>query len=293
MRKTMKKGKPLGGRTAIVTGGAGVIGLAVVRRFLEEGAKVMVADSNGPLLEKNLGILRKAHGAAVSGTRTDILSAAAVRNLTNRTISAYGTPDILVNAAAVQKPIGRLLEVSAEDWARCVNINIVGTMLCCKAVLPAMIAKRKGKIINFSGGGATYPRPYFSAYGASKAAIVRFTETIAVEFAQHGIDINAVSPGMVYTRMMQEIIDTGKAAGAFAYKGALKVKAGGDSPELAANLCAFLASDISDGISGKLISAVWDDWKGLPKKAKSLSSSSLYTLRRIDDREYFEKKRGK
>jgi 3-oxoacyl-[acyl-carrier protein] reductase len=286
----MKKGLLLADKVAIVTGGAGIIGLAIARRFLKEGAKVVVADSNGPLLDKNVRALKKTHGAAVSGVRTDILSAPGVRNLMNRTVSSFGTIDILVNAAAIQKPIGNLLEVSAGDWIKCVNTNIVGTMLCCKAALPVMVAKRKGKIINFSGGGATFPRPNFSAYGASKAAIVRFTETIAVEFARRGIDINAVSPGMVYTRMMKEIIDAGKAA-LSDYEGALKVRAGGDSPELTADLCVFLASGESDGISGKLLSAVWDDRKGMPGKAKAITNSSLYTLRRIDNRTYFEKKK--
>ena len=286
----MKKRLLLTDKVAIVTGGAGILGMAVARRFLKEGAKVVVADSNGPLLDKNVRALEKTYGAAVSGIRTDILSAPGVRNLMKRTVSTYGTIDILVNAAAIQKPIGDLLEVPAADWIKCVNTNIVGTMLCCKTTLPVMVAKRKGKIINFSGGGATFPRPNFSAYGASKAAIVRFTETIAVEFARRGIDVNAVSPGMVYTRMMKEIIDAGKAALAD-YEGALKVRAGGDSPELTADLCAFLASGESDGISGKLLSAVWDDRKGMPGKAKAMTNSSLYTLRRIDNRTYFEKKK--
>ena len=271
---------------------AGVIGTAVARRFLEEGAEVVAADSNGPLLGKNVRTLKKTFGAAVSGVRTDIRSASNVRNLMKRTVAARGTIDILVNAAAIQKPIGGLLEVSAGDWIKCVNTNIVGTMLCCKAALPVMAAKRRGKIINFSGGGATFPRPNFSAYGASKAAIVRFTETIALEFARYRIDINAVSPGMVYTRMIREIIAAGKAAGASDYTGALKVRAGGDPPKLAADLCVFLASK-PDGISGKLISAVWDDWKGMPGKAKIIMNSSLYALRRIDNNSYFEKKKKK
>lgn len=285
----MKEKLLLADKAAVVTGSAGVIGLAIAERFLRGGARVMMADSNGPLLAGNVRALKKIYGDAVSGVRTDILSAQSVRNLMNRTTAAYGTIDILVNAAAVQKPIGGLLEVSAADWIKCVNTNLVGTMLCCKAALPVMVAKRKGKIINFSGGGATFPRPNFSAYGASKAAVVRLTETLAVEFARYRIDINAVSPGAVYTRMLREIIAAGKAAGAADYKGALKVRAKGDPPERAADLCAFLASASSDGISGKLISAIWDDWAGMPREAKKLTGSSLYTLRRIDGRTYLEK----
>ncbi len=162
---------------------------------------------------------------------------------------------------------------------RDINTNIVGTMLCCKHVLPIMIENKKGKIINFSGGGATFPRINFSAYATSKAAIVRFTETVAEEVKKYGIDINAISPGSVYTKMIKEIIQAGKKSGESDLEGAIRIKnEGGDSPELPSKLCMFLASKESDGITGKLLSAVWDSVEDI-KRSKS---SMLFTLRRVD-----------
>ena len=156
-----------------------------------------------------------------------------------------------------------------------------------------MISNKKGKIINFSGGGATFPRPNFSAYASSKAAIVRFTETIAEETKKYGIDINAVSPGSVYTKMIKEIIHAGKQSGKMDLDEAVKIKkSGGVSPEWPAKLSLFLASDASNGITGKLISAVWDNWNDFkkPENVLKIKKSSLYTLRRVDGLKIIELK---
>ncbi|MFA5859201.1 MAG: SDR family oxidoreductase [Elusimicrobiota bacterium] len=265
-------------KVAIITGGAGGIGRILVSTFINEGAVVVVTDINSAQLNK---IPVKTD--RLIKIKADISKVKDVKLLLNKTISSFGTVDILVNAAAVQTPVGILTEVDSNDWIKTVNINLVGTMLCCKHVLPVMLSKKKGKIINFAGGGATFPRKYFSAYAVSKTAIVRFTEIIAEEVKGRGVDINAISPGSVYTGMIEDIIRAGKKAGASDLKTAVKVKNGGGvSPELAANLCVYLASDESDGITGKLISAVWDNWKGFSKNMSKIKNSSLYTLRRVD-----------
>lgn len=274
-------------KVAIITGGAGGIGKATVNAFLREGAKVVVADINDSELKslKNNKIIK---------IRTDIAKIKDVKNLIKKTVKILGTVDILVNAAGIQQPIGSLAETSAIDWIKNINTNIAGTMLCCKYVLPIMISKKKGKIINFSGGGATFPRVNFSAYASSKAAIVRFTETIAEENREFGIDINAISPGSVYTKMLEEIIQAGTKAGKHDLEGAIKIKKeGGTSPELAAELSVFLASDASNGLTGKLISAVWDNWKNFDKNISKIKKSSLFTLRRIDGITYMEIKPDK
>ena len=162
-------------------------------------------------------------------------------------------------------------------------------MLCCKQALPSMIRRKKGKIINFSGGGATFPRPCFSAYASSKAAIVRFGETLSREVREFKIDINTVSPGPVYTRMFREIIEAGKNAGTD-YIDAVKVKEESKkNAEYSARLALFLAGKESDGITGRLISSLWDDWSKLSKLLKKKPGSSLFTLRRIDNRSFSEK----
>ena len=145
-----------------------------------------------------------------------------------------------------------------------------------------MIKRRTGKIINMSGGGAAYPRPRFSAYSASKAAVVRLTETLSEELKEFNIQVNAIAPGAVNTRMLDEVLAAGQHAGEKDFADAVRQKQTGEgSPDLPATLAVFLASDSSDGISGRLISAVWDDWHGMADHASDIMGSDVYTLRRV------------
>ena len=281
----IKNEQRLKNKVAIITGGAGGIGSTIVDQFIAEGAKVISADITKIKLKKEPRFFY---------CRTDIRDSASVKNLIKKTLALFGTIDILINAAAVQKPIGPLTDISEKDWINCIMTNLIGTMLCCRHVLPAMISNKKGKIINFSGGGSTFPRPNYSAYASSKAAIVRFTETLSEEVRDHGIDANSIAPGSVYTNMLKDIIQAGKIRGGKDYSGAVRIKSkGGDSPVHAANLCVYLASDFSDGITGKLISAVWDNWKGFDKNILGIKNSSLYTLRRVDGKKIIEVKNTK
>jgi 3-oxoacyl-[acyl-carrier protein] reductase len=146
-----------------------------------------------------------------------------------------------------------------------------------------MIKRRSGVIINFSGGGATSSRPNFSAYATAKAGIVKFTEVLADELKPYRIRINAIAPGAVNTKMLDEILKIGRKAGnvelAAAKKRALE---GGISAELAAELAVFLASSDSANLSGRLVSAVWDDWKHWSKKyIKKIMAGESLTLRRV------------
>ena len=277
-------------KVAIIIGGSRGIGKAVAKAFLKEGAKVAIAARTGGDIDialKDLSI-----EGQVIGTITDVSKEQDIQNLLEYTLRKYETVDILVNAAGIQGPIGPLAEVNILEWIENIHINLIGTVRCCKAVLPIMMSKKRGKIINFSGGGATSPRPNFSAYACSKAAIVRFTETLAMEVKDYGIDVNAVAPGAVNTRMLNDIIKAGEKAGEKELSEAIeRSKKGGNSPEMAAGLAVFLASEDSHGLTGRLISAVWDDWKTFDDKTiVEINRSSIYTLRRIDGRNYMEKK---
>ena len=152
-----------------------------------------------------------------------------------------------------------------------------------RRILPHFKKRGFGKIINLSGGGATVPLPNFSSYAVSKAGVVRFTETLAEEVKEFGIDVNAVAPGPLNTRLLDEVLAAGpKKVGARFYAKAKKQKsAGGASLEKGADLCVFLASHESDGITGKLISALWDPWETLNLHKEELRSTDVYTLRRI------------
>ena len=198
-------------------------------------------------------------------------------------LARFGRIDILVNNAGVQPPIGPLVDNDPQEWEQAIAVNLLGPFHCLQAVLPGMIERGQGKIINLSGGGATAPRPNFSAYAASKAAVVRLTETLAEELRPHNIQVNAIAPGAINTRMLDEVLEAGAAAGDELAAARERSQQGGTPVELAADLVVFLASERSGQLTGKLISAPHDDWRTWDDgRIEELVGSSWYTLRRLD-----------
>lgn len=190
----------------------------------------------------------------------------------------FGEVDVLICAAGVQGPIQPLLDTNPKQWADTINTNLIGVMHSCRAVLPAMVKRRRGKIIVLSGRGATNPRANFSAYAASKAAVARFVETVAEEVRDHNVQINCMAPGGTYTHMTDEILRAGDKAGWKESEEAVQVRlTGGIAPEKQIQLAQFLASERSNHINGKLIH-VNDDWKRLES---SNVNPEIYTLRRV------------
>lgn len=272
------------GQVAIVTGGGRGIGEAVALALAREGARVVLAARTGAELERVVARIEQGGGVA-RGVPSDVSQPAQVERLTQAVLDAYGRVDVLVNAAGVPGPIGPLWEADVAAWKRAIDVNLLGTFFCCHAVVPHMIRQRRGKIINFSGGGAAAPLPRFSAYGASKAAVVRLTETLAEELREFDVQVNAIAPGLVDTRMQDEVLAAGARAGAqFARVRRLRETGdGGVSSELPAALTVWLASDRSNGLTGKLIAAPYDGWESwdAPRIADLMSSAWL-TLRRLD-----------
>jgi 3-oxoacyl-[acyl-carrier protein] reductase len=273
------------GRSAIITGGSQGLGRALAEHFLQEGASVLLMARGAVSLQQTEKALARLAGPGqqVLAFRGDISEPACCAAAA--TLAAERLPGlcVLVNNAGIQGPIGRFEEVDWEDWAATVRVNLLGPALLCRAFLPYFRQKKYGKIINLSGGGATGPRPHFSAYAAAKAAVVRLTETLACELADDHIDVNAVAPGALNTRLLDEVLAAGpERVGTEEYRRALAQRdGGGASLTQAAALVAFLASAESDGISGRLFSAVWDDWSQLPRQREELARSDVYTLRRI------------
>jgi 3-oxoacyl-[acyl-carrier protein] reductase len=169
------------------------------------------------------------------------------------------------------------------EWLDGIRINLYGTVLPCRYALPFFRRAGYGKIVNLSGGGATAPLPRISSYATSKAAVVRFTETLAMETAEAHIDVNAIAPGALNTRLLDEVLEAGpERVGQAFYERALKQKDQGGAPlGKGASLTAFLLSGESDGITGRLISAVWDGWADLPQRWPEIARTDVYTLRRI------------
>ncbi len=275
----------LASKKAIITGANQGLGLAIALAFVKEGADVaLCARDLGKLEEAKSMLLKEAYaGQKVFTFKADVSDNAQVLDFVDFSSSNMNGIDILVNNAGIYGPKGRLHEVDAQEWMDAVEINLFGVFLLCKAVLPIMLMQKKGKIINLSGGGATAPLPRISAYAASKAAVVRLTETLAQEYESEHIDINAIAPGALNTRLLEEVLSSGPSVvGQSFYDKAVKQKeTGGASLEKGAELSVFLASDESDGITGKLISAVWDPWRKLATNKEVLKTSDVYCLRRI------------
>ena len=278
----------LSGETVVITGAGRGIGEAVAHAFAQSGANLVL------LARTRHEVDRVARQTAERGVTSialagDVSKRPDLQGMVAATLERFGRIDVLINAAGVYGPIGPFARMDLDQWTAAIEINLMGTVFAIHAVLPHMLAQRKGVIINFSGGGAVQPLPYFSAYGTSKAAVVRLTETLAEEVKESGVRINAIAPGAVNTRLLDQVLAAGESAGATFYAKALEQKEnGGTSPERAAELAVFLASPLGQGVTGRLISAVWDDWKSLPARASELGRSALFTLRRIDGRQFRE-----
>jgi NAD(P)-dependent dehydrogenase (short-subunit alcohol dehydrogenase family) len=219
-------------------------------------------------------------GRRAVAIRGDVSKKDDVNKIVGKVVEEFGRVDILVNNAAILGPIGLMVDNDPEYWIETIKTNLVGTFLCCKTVLPSMMKQRKGKIINLSGGGAANPRPRFSAYSASKAAVVRLTETLAHEVKEYNIQVNALAPGAVNTRLLEEALSRGhESTAALAEK---KRDTKGVDSDVPAALAVFLASDRSDALTGRLISAVRDDWRTIAELIPNIMCTDAYTLRRID-----------
>lgn len=275
----------LKGRFAIITGASQGLGEEIAKEFVAEGASVFLCARSKPAVQS---VAQRLSAVARSGQKVfarsvDISKRRDVDQLVAEALDTFKRIDILVNNAGVHGPIGRIHEIDWDAWVDAININLIGTVYSCRAVTPTMISQRFGKIINLSGGGATNPMPRMTSYAASKAAVVRFTESLALDLKAYGIDVNAIAPGALGTRLLDEVLNAGpEKVGPEYYERMRKLKQQGGTPlSVGAGLAVYLASDDSNGITGRLIAAVWDKWATLHERAKELDASDIYTLRRI------------
>ena len=267
-------------KTIVITGGSGGIGSVVAKKCHDKGANIILIGNNTNELKESGYFYIVA----------DVSSEIEIQNTFEKIVEKYKTIDVLINAAGIQPPIGEFSTNDLSLWKKNIEVNLFGTIHTTYCVLPLMKKQQHGKIINFSGGGATGPRQNFSAYACAKTAIVRFTEILAEEVKIFNIDINAIAPGAVNTNMLKEVLNEKENAGK-EYADAVKRKnLGGTSPEIAASLILFLSSKESNGITGKLISAPWDPWQDKIFQMRLKTEKNIYTLRRIDEKYFYEKK---
>jgi 3-oxoacyl-[acyl-carrier protein] reductase len=267
----------LEGRNAIITGASRGLGLAIAKAMACAGANLLLVARSAKALEQSDGRMVNARVF-----RADLQDADAPAAIIEEARRHWSKLDILVNNAAIVGPIGAVWENDWREWEAALRVNLLAPVALCRLAAPWMKESGGGAILNISGGGATKARPRFSAYATAKAGLVRFSETLAEEaFADH-IRVNCIAPGAMNTAMLDAVLNTGEAAGAGEYAQALKQRAqGGTPPETAAALCVFLASGEAAGITGRLISAVWDPWRSLAERTEDLRNSDIYTLRRI------------
>jgi NAD(P)-dependent dehydrogenase (short-subunit alcohol dehydrogenase family) len=279
----------LAGRTALITGASQGLGLEIARAYLEAGAAgICICGRDAVTLEHALCELGKqaAPEQTVLGGVADVSSPDDVDRLVQIALAGMGEVTILVSNAGVYGPKGQIDQIDWSEWTRAVEINLLGSVLPARELVAHFSERGYGKVVQLSGGGATGPLPGLSAYAASKAAVVRFAETLAEELREYRVDVNAIAPGALNTRMLDEVLSAGpESVGERFYERALEQHRSGGIPLChGANLAVFLGSPASDGITGKLLSAVWDPWKELAERRGDLESD-VYTLRRIVPRD--------
>lgn len=272
-------------RAALITGASQGLGREIARAFLRAGASIAICARDASVLERTRAELAHLAGAdqSILTVPCDVSKPEQVRHLIDESIVRFPNLDILVNSAGVYGPKGVVEDNDWDEWVEAIEINLFGAVLLCRAIAPQLKRLGYGKIVQLSGGGATAPLARLSAYAAAKAAVVRFAETLAVELAPHKVDVNCIAPGALNTRMLDEILAAGpEVVGEAFYKRSIEQKESGGAPlERGAALAVYLASTESDGITGKLLSAVWDPWEDLAAHRDELAGRDIYTLRRI------------
>jgi len=277
-------GKELQDKVCFIAGASGTIGSAVAESFRRHGARLAVTGHDqvaGGTCLANENAERPEEGRILP-LRLNLRNAGEVVQAVEHAYKHFGRIDVLVNCAGVQGPIGPSHTLAAEDWARTIEINLLGSFYLTSAVIPIMLRQGGGKIIHFSGGGAASDRPFFTAYAASKAAVVRFAECLAEELRESNIAVNAIAPGPVRSRMWDEMRAAGAAAGERSAREMAQMdENGGVPPGRAAALAVFLASSRSDGLTGRLISGVHDRWEDFPSRIPEIMKTEGGTLRRV------------
>jgi NAD(P)-dependent dehydrogenase (short-subunit alcohol dehydrogenase family) len=270
-------------KIALITGASRGLGKFCAKRFWGEGYDLFLVSQNKSQLDSiKTEFLNKKEQRLVLYT-CDLAKTESITQLMLAFKKEFSHLNVLINNAAIQGPIGPFLNSDFLSWEEAFKINLLAPVFLSKSMIPFMKNLNNASIINLSGGGATSPRPNFSAYAASKTALVRFSETLAKELEVFGIRVNCVAPGAMSTDMMNEILDKGEInCGEKEFSAASKIlKDGGASMDNVANLLIFLSGNLGKNITGKLISAVWDNWENWLNHLEQLNSSDLYTLRRI------------
>ncbi len=261
-------------KNVLVTGGSMGIGFAVAGECLRAKARVVICARDGAKVREAVQLLARVAGPEnVDGVVADVTDRHQIDAALDLLTSRFGTVTSLVHAAAVQGPIGEITSIDPAQWLEAVRVDLFGSFLAVRQTCERMKAQG-GRIVLFSGGGAANPLPSFTAYACSKAGVVRLAETVSIEMARFGIEINALAPGLVATRMLEQTLAAGHTP-----------KVEPVPAKLGAEAATFLISDRARGITGKFVAAPYDSWGEWPQRLKELQEGDLFTLRRIVPRD--------
>lgn len=271
----------------VITGSSRGLGAHLVNSFWNASWNVALVARNQEAMLRVVNQLPVRANQKVIPFLCDLSQPESVSALIRDITTKLPKLDALINNAAIHGPIGPLVENNLILWDQAVRVNLLTPVALCHGLIPFMRNSSEGSIINLSGGGAASPRSNFTAYASAKAALVRFSEILALEVEPYKIRVNCIAPGAMKTALLEEVVTAGMTkAGRREFESAEKVMADeGASMDRVAQLALFLASNESIGITGKLISAVWDRWSEWSKHLKQLQESDVYTLRRIAGRE--------
>jgi NAD(P)-dependent dehydrogenase (short-subunit alcohol dehydrogenase family) len=272
----------LSGQVVLVTGAGRGLGRVFAQTLAAAGAAVAVAARSYDEVEETAALIGEAGGQALA-LPLDVTDQRAVAQAVEAVQRQVGPVDLLVSNAGVAGPLGPIAEIDPVAWWHALEVNLRGVFLCARAVLPSMVARGRGRIINVSSSAGTKPWPYVSAYAISKAAVLHFTENLAKETRKQGVTVFSIHPGIVRTAMLEGALQTD--APPESPRGLVRdwfldrLAEGHEvSPECAADLVLLLAQGKADALSGRFLS-VYDDVRVLVARAEEIRRDNLYTLR--------------
>ena len=273
-------------KVCILTGGTQGLGKRLAFALVGEGVKVIICSRNLFELTSVSESIKTSFPQFSNNIiyfKADVSSIEECQALVDYSLDRFGKIDILINNAGIYGSFGLTEDILSSEWKRAFEINFYGSVNMYCTTIPIMKKQRFGNVIQMSGGGATKPMPYASAYAASKAAIVRFMETASLESSTSNININCVAPGALNTRLLDQVLSLGPqlVGQSFYDQSVLQKEKGGTKFDYSIELIKFLCSDKSNGLTGRLISAPWDNWIEFPQNIDQIRTSDVFTLRRI------------
>jgi NAD(P)-dependent dehydrogenase (short-subunit alcohol dehydrogenase family) len=247
----------LAGHTAVVTGGGRGIGKAIAFELAARGAAVVVVARSADEIHSVTVEIERAGGRA-RAIAADVACAADVDRMIHEVERAFGAVDLLVNNAGLADPFGPTWETNPDDWWRAIEVNLRGPMLCSRGILPGMITRGRGRIVNVASGAGTRAIPFMSAYVTGKTALIRLTELLALEAGPHGIQVFAIEPGTVRTAMAESALQSESAQRWLPWLGEIFAQGRDVGPDRAARLVAMLAEGSADALSGRFFTILND-----------------------------------